>query len=87
MINHDGCLTRGGCAEMHSAINLSTCCQLWKIINHNEAVLFLYCYSKLKDRSTHIFPIPITAIIDYSVGCYCVYVMRENTKYAQRSGC
>lgn len=43
----------GACAEMQSAINLSTCHQLWKIISHNEGVLFLYCYFKLKDPSTH----------------------------------
>lgn len=54
IINRYGCLTQGGCAEMQSTINLSTCHQLWKIISHKEGVLFLYCYFKLKDTSNHI---------------------------------
>lgn len=40
------CARGGTCAEAQSAINLSTCCQRWKVITHNDGALFLYCYSK-----------------------------------------
>lgn len=50
---------------MQSAINLSTCHQLWKIISHKEGVLFLYYYFKLKDPSNHIYSIKYSHIPTY----------------------